>query len=258
MPEIDNENKMTEEARELQKSLDEYSSLMSRYNGVNDDVASPYDRIKNNIDTWIKIYPKNKEVLLLGYNYFKYTENNELSEELMERIQELSQLEDKLKQDPEYISQLKRMYLSREYEQKSEDFKDKNTKYIVSFFATVGVYAIVLIIILFALPIPSNDKLGGFVLTKSTSILTLSILIFWLARFFNRRIHENVHLAEEYSYRASLLEMFETLKNSVDPENQKEVLNLIMRSITENPNYALHRKKADKIPMEILEILQKK
>ena len=81
------------------------------------------------------------------------------------------------------------------------------------------------------------------------------MIAFWGARFFNRRVHESVHLAEEYSHRATLLDMFEILKNSVDDkDHQKEILNKIITALTENPTECLNKKKADKIPTELIEL----
>ena len=151
-------------------------------------------------------------------------------------------------------SQTKRKELSGIYSDKTKALKEKNYFYITLFFLFIIAIGISFYAIMSDDFSDVNFTIYSF-LIRSMASITLTMVTFWGARFLNRRIHENVHLSEEYEYRALLLDMFETLKANVeDKDQQKEILNKITISLTENPTYALHRKKADKIPTELIEL----
>ncbi len=97
------------------------------------------------------------------------------------------------------------------------------------------------------------------------NITTTSIvgLILWVARYFNRRTHEDIHMREEYNHRKILLKTFklygEYIK-TLSPNNDKPLLDFTEKTsstINRSPANSLNRKKGDNIPIsETLEIIQ--
>ena len=89
--------------------------------------------------------------------------------------------------------------------------------------------------------------------TKFAVSTTVMMAIFWVARFFNRRIHESIHLKEEYEYKKLLMNSLESIKNILSEKDRENYLKLVLQKIIENPNYALSKSKGDKIPTEFLQ-----
>ena len=200
----------------------------------------------------VDTYPNNREVLQFAYDIAVYNKNEEDKSTYKDSIIKLDKDEFERLQNPNYQSQ--RKLLSSAYKRKSSDLALFNILYIMGFFVVLGVLG-------FSVYTVMNNDFKSTVFTpyifaiRVMSSITLTMIAFWGARFFNRRIHESVHLAEEYSHRATLLDMFETLKNSVDDkDHQKEILNKIITALTENPTECLNKKKADKIPTELIEL----
>ena len=105
-------------------------------------------------------------------------------------------------------------------------------------------------------PIPTSYKdtsLQLLFFTKFAVSTTVMMAIFWVARFFNRRIHESIHLKEEYEYKKLLMNSLKSIQNILTEKDRENYLKLVLQKIIENPNYALSRSKSDKIPTEFLQ-----
>ena len=95
----------------------------------------------------------------------------------------------------------------------------------------------------------------------SVTVTPALILSVWGVRYFNRRIHETVHLIEEYENKAIILMSFESYSERLkvlggsDQAALLKYTEKVSHIITESPTYALHRKKTDKIPIELLQFM---
>ena len=107
-----------------------------------------------------------------------------------------------------------------------------------------------------ALPTNAWEILSPLVLTSP-----IMILLLWGTRYFNRRIHETVHLIEEYEHKAIVLKSFPSYSAQLGLLDTPEKTALLKYTekvshiITESPNHALTRKKTDKLPMEFVQAL---
>ena len=92
-------------------------------------------------------------------------------------------------------------------------------------------------------------------------ISPIMILLLWGTRYFNRRIHETVHLIEEYEHKAIVLKSFPSYSAQLGLLDTPEKTALLKYTekvspiITESPTHALTRKKTDKLPMEFVQAL---
>lgn len=148
------------------------------------------------------------------------------------------------------------------FQKKAEELKKSNKYNFSIFFIIVGVFISALFVgVIYPVNslIPySTLPIHIFFFAKVTLSFTIGIAVFWIARFFNRRIHENNHLIEEYEYRVILLKSFKTLSHEFSDDMKNKYLNQIILKITSNPNYALAKHKDDKIPTELLDIIRYK
>ncbi len=93
---------------------------------------------------------------------------------------------------------------------------------------------------------------------------SISGLLLWIARYFNRRVHEDNHLKEEYEHRQILFNVFAGYSNSIISLSKNDttpLLDLIVKTsntINKSPANSLNRKKGDNIPVtEVLEIIER-
>ena len=91
---------------------------------------------------------------------------------------------------------------------------------------------------------------------KATLSIMITTIVFWIAKFFNRRTHENVHLIEEYEHRSILWNTLELFQSTIDcPIHKNELRHKIVSALVENPTRWLSRNKADKVPTDIQTIM---
>ena len=223
--------------------------ISSKTNDVNQ--IGKFNKMLEEFSFLVDTYPENREVLQFAYDVALFLNNKEDTLKYKESVIKLDKDEFELLQNP-YVRE--RDKLSSVYKRKAIKLTLFNILYITGFFVVLGILG-------FSVYTVMETDFNDTVFTpyvfaiRAMSSITLTMIAFWGARFFNRRIHESVHLSEEYSHRATLLDMFETLKNSVDDkEHQKEILNKIITALTENPTACLNKKKADKIPTELIEL----
>ena len=128
-----------------------------------------------------------------------------------------------------------------------------------------GMLALDIIVLIGVIFLPLSDSSTNFweILAQHTvRISPIMILLLWGTRYFNRRIHETVHLIEEYEHKAIVLRSFAPYSvelASLDPSTEKTALlkytEKVSHIITESPTHALTRKKTDKLPMEFVQAL---
>ena len=95
---------------------------------------------------------------------------------------------------------------------------------------------------------------------QSMRFSPMFILLVWGTRYFNRRIHETIHLIEEYEHKAIVLRSFEPYSERIQKLGNPEILakytEKVSHIITESPTNCLTRKKTDKLPIELIQALK--
>ena len=134
----------------------------------------------------------------------------------------------------------------------------------VKIFGFIQCFWILLILIVVGLLVAGNELSENptwlDVAIHSIKYSPALILSVWGVRYFNRRIHETVHLIEEYENKAIILMSFESYSERLkvlggtDQAALLKYTEKVSHIITESPTYALHRKKTDKIPIELLQL----
>ncbi len=128
------------------------------------------------------------------------------------------------------------------------------------FFVLVGACLIILVVYFSKI---GKETIEIIDFIKYTFLTTSSLsLILWVARYFNRREHEDIHIREEYEHRKILLKTFklygEYIK-ALSPDNNKPLLDFtekVSTTINKSPANSLNRKKGDNIPVtEVLELM---
>lgn len=91
-----------------------------------------------------------------------------------------------------------------------------------------------------------------------SSILALSL---WLAKYYNRRIHETIQLKEDYEHKRILLSTFKAYGEQIQhllKDNPSPLLDFtkqVSNAINKNPADSLNKKKGDKIPIaDVIEL----
>ena len=206
-------------------------------------------KIEEKLSFWVGTYPTNLEVLQLAYEFAKHRNNKEDMDLFRLEIIEIdkNRMEKPTKE---------RKRLAEDFYKKANQLKLEKNIVTNSFLGLISLLIIVLLLIFFFFPVKTltSDQILIFIFTKVTVSFTIIMSILWIARFYNRRIHESVHLIEEYEHRALLFESFDNIKDILSEEMEKEYFQKMLGAIVETPTYALHRKKADKIPTELIEL----
>ena len=145
--------------------------------------------------------------------------------------------------------------IKNRFSDKANALKDENENYKNLFFITVGIYLFFLIgLFIFSGALNISTPLDYLI--KATLSVTITTIVFWIAKFFNRRTHENVHLIEEYEHRSILWDTLELFQSTIDcEEHKKELRHKIVSALIENPTRWLSRNKADKVPTGIQTIM---
>ena len=146
--------------------------------------------------------------------------------------------------------------LSEIYKNKSKKLKLTNVFYIIAFIITIVAFITLAVCYIknFDISNITKDNLIVFILTKGTIVSSIIASIFWLARFLNRRIHENVYLMEEYEYRALMFDSLQGLKDAFGEDLPSDVFSNIVNKVIENPAVSLMKKnKGNKKDIEYLE-----
>lgn len=128
-----------------------------------------------------------------------------------------------------------------------------------------GMLALDIAVLIGTIFLPLSDSSTNFWEILGQHIVKISpimILLLWGTRYFNRRIHETVHLIEEYEHKAIVLKSFTSYSEQLkllDTSTEKTALlkytEKVSHIITESPTHALTRKKTDKLPIEFIQAL---
>ena len=76
-------------------------------------------------------------------------------------------------------------------------------------------------------------------------------LFLWIARYYNRRVHEDIHLREEYEHRKIVIKMFDPYSKKIQDLPAKDNAPLldyiknVSNTIGKSPANSLNRKKGD-------------
>ena len=102
-----------------------------------------------------------------------------------------------------------------------------------------------------------DSTVQGMVITTP-----IMILLLWLTKYYNRRLHETIHLIEEYKHKSIVLYSFTAYSEQLkilggdDKTPLLDYTQKVSTTINQSPTHALTRKKTDKIPTgEIVELL---
>ena len=154
--------------------------------------------------------------------------------------------------------------ISKKVETKNEPEK---TCFKIGYTQSFWVMLLLDIGIIFAFSFLGFDKISktdgyfwqNFVL-QSMKFSPMFILLVWGTRYFNRRIHETVHLIEEYEHKAIVLRSFEPYSERIqklhDPAILAKYTEKVSHIITDSPTTCLTRKKTDKLPIELIQALK--
>lgn len=101
-----------------------------------------------------------------------------------------------------------------------------------------------------------------FILLSLLKTAVPALLIFWTLKYLNRRLHETIHLMEEYEHRAIVLRsfpLFKTILGDADKEGRAFLTYAenVSRITTTSPTSALHSKKGDKLPVDAVNDIPK-
>lgn len=189
-----------------------------------------------------------------------------ITNEARDSLENVKKLEEETKEKSEKITtdyeNFAKQYFIKDFNEKSTKLEEECKCYFWCYVAMIGAnIAIVVGINLRVVPqIIENpsivERLGvGFLVT--TPIL---IMLLWLTRYFNRRVHELIHLKEEYEHKYITMLVFDTFKEKVEVYGKKaeyEYLMKVIDTITKNPTGCLTKQKADNIPTnEIAELIK--
>ena len=213
---------------------------------------------------------RQKDIVEECINRFNSYSEEDLSEEDKQQQQEeyAQQQEEYAQQRQEYEQQQQQEYEQQQQQHKKDIGKIKNRFskkatilrfvnifYLFCFLGVTGVYLYFLIDLYFNSDVLSISTTLDY-LIKATLSITITTIVFWIAKFFNRRTHENVHLIEEYEHRSILWDTLELFQSTIDcEEHKKELRHKIVSALIENPTRWLSRNKADKVPTGIQTIM---
>ena len=157
---------------------------------------------------------------------------------------------------------LKRQLSGEEYEKKTKNkLKTKKRKGYIQWFWILLYGTVIIFLGIGVLLIFKRFEKWTDLASYSVTVTPALILSVWGVRYFNRRIHETVHLIEEYENKAIILMSFESYSERLkvlggsDQAALLKYTEKVSHIITESPTYALHRKKTDKIPIELLQFM---
>ena len=223
--------------------------LQKEYSECKDEVEK--EKISEEVYLLTDIYQDHKNLIRFAYDISLDTRRKEYKELLVNiEKKELTKL-----QSDKYIQNVEKQKLSSNYQNKCRTVSAINYFYVFGFLSITGGYVGFLVQFLLQGTLPSQDMLVPFLVLKAPITVSITVVVCWIAKFFNRRLHENVQLIEEYSHRALLLDSFDMLLNSVSSDEQKkEILNKVMDALIKTPAHCLFRPKADKIPTELIEL----
>ena len=158
---------------------------------------------------------------------------------------------------------LKNHELAGYFDLKAQDLEDEKEIFEKKFITMIGIS-----ILFLAISIGLNMWKANWTLTIDSiaqgMVITtpIMVLLLWLTKYYNRRLHETIHLIEEYKHKSIVLYSFKAYSERLETlggDDKTPLLDYTQKvstTINQSPTHALTRKKTDKIPTgEIVELL---
>ena len=125
-----------------------------------------------------------------------------------------------------------------------------------NWFKWILIINIVFIIIMIVIQALMTDLAIEIRIFLSVSMVSVSLILFWLARYYNRRMHETIQLKEEYEHKELVLNSsaaYSINLQGYDKELQHDFVKKISEIITHSPASNMNKKKIDPTPIDDLE-----
>ena len=236
---------------ELGTSSEQYISRQISFNLEKaQHLFSQYSVMSNDDDDESKA-PLVKDLLSSINVVLNYEPENEIAKQMKESITTGGYLVSKSSKD-----------LVNVYSGKAKSLRKLNRRYTIAFITTLVVFmglSVLYIICDFTSSI-NNNNLIVFIFTKGVIVSSIIASIFWLARFFNKRVHENVYLIEDYEHKSLIFGSLQNLKNVFADEMTPDVFRDIINKVIENPAINLLKikdTKPHKIEIDLKEVVKK-
>ena len=236
---------------ELGTSSEQYISRQISFNLEKaQHLFSQYSVMSNDDDDESKA-PLVKDLLSSINVVLNYEPENEIAKQMKESITTGGYLVSKSSKD-----------LVNVYSGKAKSLRKLNRRYTIAFITTLVVFmglSVLYIICDFTSSI-NNNNLIVFIFTKGVIVSSIIASIFWLARFFNKRVHENVYLIEDYEHKSLIFGSLQNLKNVFADEMTPDVFRDIINKVIENPAINLLKikdTKPHKVEIDLKEVVKK-
>ncbi len=229
--------------RELSASAGEYETRQIEY--LLNDAKKMFSEYMVLPDNFVEKAILSEELLKTINSVLKYDPENEMATKLKDSIAEKDKLlETKIEK------------LADTYNKKADSLKESNCRYIYFFIVILLSFAIISFnhVVTFDINSITRDNLIVFIVTKGFIASSMILSVFWIARFLNKRIHENVYLIEEYEYKALIFNSLQNLKDVFGKDNADEVFKNIIEKIIENPAVNLIKIKDKKSDISLANI----
>ena len=161
---------------------------------------------------------------------------------------------------------LTKQWVVQDFKSKADELEKQREGYakwyVGMIFISIGIIIVCVLLNIFGLPKFFGKPLTFWEHFSTGVLLTTPVVatLFWLTRYFNRRVHELIHLKEDYEHKYLAMLVFDGFKETVksyDENAAHEYLMKVISTITENPTHCLSRKKTDKSPMtEAIELVK--
>ena len=254
--------------RELKAAAKELSQSYIKKEFTKDtNIFSDIESKLKEADTLHDIKSKLKELEVL------YNTNNigELTEDLIAKQKTLDTLFNETSETAKKITgdyeTLTKQWVVQDFKSKVDILEEQRKGYSNWYVGMIIINIVVIIacvlLNIFGLPKLLPEETLTFWQHFSAGVLLTTPVVatlFWLTRYFNRRVHELIHLKEDYEHKYLAMLVFDGFKETVKSYDEKvahEYLMKVISTITENPTHCLSRKKTDKIPTtEIADIIK--
>ena len=241
-------------AREVQKNYDD--ALRKSINKNIDDHKNTQEKI-DQLTTNIKKLEQNTDVEIL-------TANLAASDQALKDIlQDKSEIKIILEDKANLLTDEKNKTLAKYFEEKTKELETEKIAFEEKFKEMIYLSIIVLITAtMITLVLSTGKPLQEIALQGLVTTSPIMILLLWLTKYYNRRLHETIHLIEEYKHKSIVLYSFTAYSAQLkilggdDKTPLLDYTQKVSTTINQSPTHALTRKKTDKIPTgEIVELL---
>ena len=241
-------------AREVQ--LDYDRALQNSINKNIDDHKNTQEKI-DQLTTNIKKLEQNTDVQTLIANLAAS------DQALKDILQDKSEIKIILEDKANLLTDEKNKTLAKHFNKKTEELETEKIAFEEKFKEMIYLSIIVLITAtMITLVLSAGKPLQEIALQGLVTTTPIMILLLWLTKYYNRRLHETIHLIEEYKHKSIVLYSFTAYSEQLkilggdDKTPLLDYTQKVSTTINQSPTHALTRKKTDKIPTgEIVELL---